>query len=96
MKASLQIKIVIPLIPIYTLDQFPGSYAQDAIDELLELDKKLEIEISNLGIFYPSIYFIENYNPIFGKYKINSDAIVFEILIPNKYKNRIILTTRDF
>ncbi len=89
MTSSLLIKIVIPIFPLFNFDQVPNSYISEAIAELLQFDNKLEIEVGELGVFYPSIYLIEDYEPISEKrgFISNCNAIVFQILIPNNYQN---------
>lgn len=86
MKSSLNIEVVIPLIQVYKPEKHIESYVQDAIDELLSLGKKLEFELLDLGKFHASIYLIENYRPFSGQNFSESNAIVFQVIVPNNYR----------
>lgn len=85
MKTSFNIEVIIPLIPVYKPEKHREGYVQEGIDELLGLDKKLEFELLDLGKFYPSIHLIGDYTPFSGQNASKSNAIVFQVAVPNDY-----------
>ena len=75
----MEIKIVIPIIPLFGFDLHYKKYIDNAISELIELNNELEFSIDKIGVFKPTITLIENYKT---NYYRPLDAIVFQIIVP--------------
>lgn len=84
MENTLEVKIIASLVPLYSDEDevFIGM-----IDDLLELDKCLELDIEYVGNVKLSISYIEKYVSLFDRHSPYSsfDALVFSIVIPNEY-----------
>jgi hypothetical protein len=83
MENTFKLKIIAPLLPLFDGEE----HLVHGLDELLELEKPLNLNIKYIGNVPLSIYYIQGYVTVKDKYQRRVEAIAFEVTISNCYRN---------
>ncbi len=86
MKNALSIEIKIPIIPLYKPEKQWAKYFRNGIKEILSLDGKIEFDFPVIGKLKPKISLTKDFHPKIEKHHLPLDALVFHVVIPNRYK----------
>lgn len=94
MEDSFELIIVVPLVPTYAPEKHLSEYLDSAIEDVLTLNKKVEIIIEDVGRFSLGVFsFTED--PIIAKALPYTDKVlVFRIIVPNT-SNEIKISASD-
>lgn len=76
----IEVKIVIPFYSPNYREKHLIEYVQDSVNELLQLNGKLEFKFERIGVLKPKIYLIDN-NLEYGHQR---QSIVFEIYVEDR------------
>lgn len=90
MKHFLHLKIILPLTFLYKNDDNLDFFI-NTLNELLDLNKKIKVDIQELGEYPVSISILKKYRPLYNEIGLPIplySAIVFKISVPNFHIQR--------
>jgi len=83
MQEFFDLTICIPLVPAYTPQAHLSEYINKGIENILTLDKKIEIIIPDIGQFKMNVFTATDDPGIKNRFPYSDNILLFQISIPN-------------